>query len=145
MITVRLATTNMEKCNSRHVRRRVFVDEQGVSPKVELDVCTDVYCDHYIAVTDAGEVIGAARGYGCEGSIYKVERVAVLREWRGQHVGEQLMRCIEKVARKQAFQRTLLNAQLRALRFYLSQEYIPFGHAFQQEGIIHIGMKKRLN
>lgn len=144
MITVRRAETWEEKRDAREVRRVVFVEEQGVHLKTKHDVCTDVYSDHYVAIDDGGMVVGTARGYGCEDALYKIERVALLRPWRGRGIGKKLMKCIEHVALEQAFRKTWLNAQLGALRFYFSVGYYPIGTPFLEESIVHIGMRKTL-
>jgi ElaA protein len=82
------------------IRRRVFIEEQGVPEADELDG-KDAERTHFLARDAAGHAIGCAclRPYGAQ---HKVERVAVLPELRGTGLGRDLMSAVEAHARSAA-------------------------------------------
>ncbi len=69
-------TARME--SARHIRQTVFCDEQGVSAAEEWDG-KDSICEHFL-VLDQGRPVGCARVRPYGPGIFKIERVAVLRE-----------------------------------------------------------------
>ncbi len=77
----RIAATSPLFEEIRDIRRRVFVEEQGVSPANEFDD-TDREALHFLAWLDDAAV-GTARLYG-EGGVARIGRVAVLASVRGR-------------------------------------------------------------
>ena len=122
------------------VRRRVFVDEQAVLLDEEVDGL-DPECVHFLAEL-AGRPVGAARLRDAGGGVAKAERVAVLREIRGQGVGAALMRALERTARERGFREVLLGAQLTAIAFYERLGYVVEGEEFLDARIRHRWMRK---
>ena len=68
------------------IRRRVFIDEQGVPPELEWDGL-DTSAMHVMATSREGEAIGTARLLP-DGQI---GRMAVLAQWRGTGVGTAML------------------------------------------------------
>lgn len=132
------------------VRETVFVEEQGVPEELEHDD-HDEYADHFVAyAADSGEPIGAARlreyeaGGEHETDIGKVERVAVLESRRGEGWGKRLMYEVETRARERGFDELLLHAQTPVEGFYLDLDYETTSEEFEEAGIPHVEMRKRL-
>lgn len=117
------------------VRRKVFIDEQDVLPDEDVDGL-DPQCVHFLAEV-GGEPVGVARLRDAGNGVAKAERVAVLREHRGQGVGEALMRALEQVARERGFRQVRLGAQLTALGFYERLGYTVEGEEFLDARIRH--------
>ncbi|MGI8594516.1 MAG: GNAT family N-acetyltransferase [Solirubrobacteraceae bacterium] len=105
------------------LRRRVFCEEQGVSP--------------------ADEVIGTCRLL-LRGTICQLSRMAVDAGARGRGVGGALLRAAEAEARAADAQHIALHAQLHAQRLYASYGYVPYGVRFMEAGIEHVAMEKAL-
>lgn len=124
------------------VRREVFIEEQEVPENIEIDEYDD------ITRTDISHVI-ALKGERALGTLrilkydkeYKVGRVAILKEVRGQHIGEKLMRYAEKQARNNGIDRIVIGAQLGAEKFYKKLGYRAYGEIFLDAGIEHIHME----
>ncbi|WP_051329492.1 GNAT family N-acetyltransferase [Geminicoccus roseus] len=141
---VRFAHGEAEIEAALEVRRRVFCEEQGVSLEGEIDGL-DGGCDHLVAVI-GGEVVGTARirAYGEDGAVGKIERVALLKEARGLGLGERLARLATQVLEARGHRAMLLNAQTSATGLYERLGYRAEGELFDDEGIPHVAMWRRL-
>ena len=64
------------------IRRRVFVDEVGLPDSRDSDEF-DYYARHYLFTTTDGQPVGTARSR-IEGIASKIERFAILPEYRGK-------------------------------------------------------------
>ncbi|OYD07869.1 hypothetical protein CHM34_10035 [Paludifilum halophilum] len=124
------------------IRKRVFVEEQGVPLSEEIDEW-DQSAIHFLAV-DREQAVGTARLRLPTKSTGKVERVAVLKSSRGSGLGHSLMVAIEDYARKQNVEELILNAQVQALDFYRKLGYRQQGPIFMDAGIEHMEMRKPL-
>lgn len=140
-VQVRLAASDAERSAALAVREQVFVAEQGVPVELERDG-QDAGADHFLASV-AGEPVGAARLL-VEGAAAHVQRVAVLAERRGQGLGVALMAALEERAQARGAAYVDLHAQLHAVEFYRRLGYAPYGDVFEDAGIDHVAMRKRL-
>ncbi len=122
------------------IRRKVFIEEQGVSEAEELDDL-DAHCLFWIARI-SGRAVGTARVRTLAGDA-KVERVAVLRESRRCGVGRALMKAIEHWALSRGLDAVALNAQESAIPFYRSLGYAVTSDPFDDAGIPHRAMRKQ--
>jgi predicted GNAT family N-acyltransferase len=136
---VRLADWENDQSALREIRRAVFVVEQGVPDALEWDGI-DGECRHAIAVTNAGEPLGCARLLP-DGHI---GRMAVLAMARGQGVGDALLRRMIALAAELGHTRVIVNAQTHALAFYERHGFVAFGPEYDDAGIPHRAMERRL-
>lgn len=120
---------------ARPVRRKVFVEEQGVPVALEWDEW-DERSDHAVAVDGSGHAIGTARLLP-DG---RVGRMAVLKPWRGQGIGAALLSAMIEQARRRAFAQVTLHAQTRAAGFYRRFGFSERGEKFSEAGIPHVEM-----
>lgn len=74
----------------------------------------------------------------------KVERVAILKDYRKDGYGKTLMHAIERFAKDQGYQQLVLNAQVQAQGFYEKLGYMSTGDIFIEENIDHIKMYKNI-
>ena len=122
------------------VRKKVFVEEQGVPEHVELDE-HDNTSIHFI-VKEEDQAIGAARLRKIEDTIGKVERVCVLEKYRGKNLGLLIMQKIEEYAKELDVKKLKLNAQSYAIPFYEKLHYTVTSPEFLDAGIPHRAMEK---
>ncbi len=108
----------------------------------------DPACVHLLALPGAGapldEALGTARLLPIPDGRAKAQRVAVRKSARGQGVGRALMLALEDEARARGARELILGAQLSALPFYQRLGYEAHGEVFDDAGIPHRMMKKRL-
>lgn len=76
---------------AKDIRIEVFVKEEGF--KNEFDEIDTI--SHHIVAFDEGKPIGTCRFFK-ENDHYTIGRVAVLKEYRNQHIGNLLIRTAEK-------------------------------------------------
>lgn len=123
------------------IRARVFIEEQGVPFDLEVDGL-DGEASHVLALVD-GQPVGTARLRQVDGH-GKVERVAVLLEWRGSGAGRALMAALHDLARQQGLAEIELHAQIQVVPFYERLGYEASGPEFMDAGIAHRAMHIRL-
>ena len=119
----------------RALRRRVFIEEQGVAEADEVDDL-DGQAIHLLAKLD-GIPVGSARllTYGDTG---KIGRVCVLQSARGTGLGAALMQAaVAQFRTLPEIKRVKLGAQLHALAFYERLGFTPYGDVFLDAGIEH--------
>ena len=142
---VRTCITAADRAEAMRIRFAVFVEEQRVPPELETDAY-DVMAVHLLAVEEeTGEPIGTARIADMGGGIAKIGRVAVLTGYRGQGVGEALMREALNRARRTGHTVALLDAQIPVLGFYERLGFVAEGPVFDDAGIPHRRMTLRLD
>ena len=122
------------------IRLRVFVAEQGVPERLEIDG-RDETARHLLAL-HGDRPVGTLRVRLLEGGrVAKIERVAVLPETRGAGVGLALMRAVLALARSAGTEVARLHAQTRAERFYARLGFVAEGPEFEEDGIPHVAMR----
>ncbi|CAN5528849.1 GNAT family N-acetyltransferase [soil metagenome] len=141
-VATRRAQDLAEREAAVELRRRVFCEEQGVSPTDELDG-HDGAAIHLVAVGEGGAVIGTCRLL-LRGPICQLSRMAVDPGARGRGVGRALLRAAETEGRATGARYIALHAQLHAQRLYSSSGYVAYGTRFMEAGIEHVAMEKAL-
>jgi len=140
LFTVKLVTTEEEKQLAFDVRKKVFVEEQGVPLHLELDEF-DKTAAHFIVQED-DHTIAAARVREVSPGVGKIERVCVLKEYRGKRLGILIMEQVEKYAVEYGWKKLKLNAQSYAIPFYEKLGYIVTSPEFLDAYIPHRAMEK---
>lgn len=123
------------------LRRAIFCGEQGVSERDEVDGRDDDAV-HLVAVSTA-RVVGTCRLL-VEGETAKFGRLAVTGTERGRGTGAALLRAAEQAARGAGARRITLHAQAHARGLYARHGYAERGEPFEEAGIAHVTMEKRL-
>lgn len=128
------------------IRRRVFVDEQGVPPEEEVDEYdrSDASAVHALLLCDGPRYIGAARFYACNATTVRIGRMAIDARARGTGAGRHLLAALGDEARRLGFERAHLHAQAHARGFYARAGYVDDGESLWDAGILHQPMTKRL-
>lgn len=122
------------------IREKVFVIEQGVPPAKEHDEHDRRDARHYLARAADNTPAGAARWRETETGV-KLERFAVLADFRNQAIGATLLRVVlADVAAELPAAEVYLNAQLRAIPFYERHGFRKVGEQFEEANIQHYKM-----
>lgn len=123
------------------IRKTVFVEEQAVPLELELDEYDDA-ATHFL-LRDGDAPLATARLLDKHG-LAKIGRVAVLKEARGRGLGLALMRAVLEEARRQGFTEAVLDSQTYAIPFYERLGFVAEGEEFDDAGIPHYLMRRRL-
>ena len=125
------------------IRQKVFVQEQGVPANLEIDE-NEAYSVHFVLYTEEEKPAATVRLLPLDDQTFKLQRMAVLKEYRGKKLGAEIIAEAETFAKQQGFKTIELGAQLTAEAFYQKLGYVAYGEIFQDAGIDHVHMKKEL-
>ena len=135
MIDIR-PTRDIATC--RMLRRKVFIEEQGVSEADEVDDKDDEAI-HLLALVD-GVPMGSARLL-LSGDTGKIGRVCVLASARGTGLGAALIRAaVAELRTHPGIIRAKLGTQTHALGFYERLGFSAYGPIYDDAGILHRDM-----
>lgn len=124
------------------IRRLVFQAEQGVEPLLDEDG-QDETSEQLIAYLD-NQPVGTARIRYVNNKTAKIERLAVLSTARGQGIGKKIMEKAIDIAAKKNIQEVLIHAQEYIKGLHQQLGFEEEGERFEEAGILHVKMKKRL-
>lgn len=124
------------------IRKTVFQEEQGVDTALEFDGKDDI-CEHLIAYSD-GQAVGTARIRYLDDKTVKIERLAVLSLARGQGIGQKIMEQSLEVIAKKNINEVVVHSQAYIKSLYQKLGFIQVGDIFEEAGIPHIEMKKKI-
>jgi predicted GNAT family N-acyltransferase len=131
------------------IREVVFIEEQHVPAGIERDA-EDATAYHVLAMK-AGHAVGTARlvmlpkpPQNEQGQWAQIGRMAVLQSDRRGGTGEKLLTALELEAKRRAVAGIILHAQLTALEFYKKRGYEALGPVFEEAGMPHLEMHKKL-
>ena len=120
------------------IRFEVFVDEQNVPEELEIDGLDDE-AKHVLAYLDH-QAIGTGRIL----SDGHIGRIAVLKKHRGLGIGKILMQSLMQWAEEVKLEKLWLSSQWHAHGFYLDLGFQCEGEIYQEAGIDHIKMSKKI-
>jgi predicted GNAT family N-acyltransferase len=139
MLRIELSDWKRARAEAQRIRFAVFVEEQGVPAELEMD-------EHDAASVHALAFYGdKAIGTGRLLPDGHIGRMAVLREWRGRGAGREMLRKLLEAARARGEREVMLSAQVHALGFYVAEGFQPEGPVYEEAGIAHQAMRRRLD
>ena len=125
------------------IRRKVFIEEQGVSEEEEMDGLDD-QADQYLLYVNAAPAATARIRYP-DPERGKIERVAVLPRYRNLGVGEKLViRLMADISTRNTVKEIILAALTSVVGFYEKLGFTAFGEEFLDAGIPHLWMSRKL-
>jgi len=128
--------------DSLKIRKAVFVKEQQVPQNLEIDDIED-QCTYFNIYLD-GQAVATARLSPTNDNGVHIQRVAVLKNFRKQHLGSELIKSMIDFARKNNFNYAILGAQDHAQPFYKKLGFEVVGEQYTEVGILHHDMKLNL-
>lgn len=118
----------------RAIRSTVFIEEQSVPPALEWDG-QDAAARHLLACHNSGLAVACTRI-----NDGKIERMAVLKEWRRQGIGMAMLRAAMALCRKCGWLSMRLSAQTHAIGFYQQAGFVICSAEYLDAGIVHQDM-----
>lgn len=95
-------------------------------------------------MSDNGNPVATCRFFQeGEGRHYVIGRIAVMKQYRGQNIGADILKIAEEKIYELKGTHISLHAQLRAKGFYEKQGYMPYGEIDFDEDCPHIWMRKK--
>ncbi len=140
-ISVNKIKTIEEKKLAFEIRKLVFVVEQMVDPQEEYDP-EDQISVHFIAFVEK-IACGTCRWRFKSQNIIKLERFAVLKEFRNTGVGMELLKtCLNDLPYAE---QVILHAQIQVIGFYEKIGFKKVGEEFLEANIRHYKMVYKPN
>jgi predicted GNAT family N-acyltransferase len=124
------------------VRTEVFHKEQGVDKALDFDGKDE--SSHNVLALMEGEVAATMRLRDIGEKKLKLERLAVLAQFRRKSIASALIEYASKEAKKIGKSEIILHAQVNAKALYEKAGYQAIGEEFLEAGIRHIEMIKEI-
>ena len=134
-IKINTVTTDQDYRDCLYIRNKVFIEEQNINKKLEYD---DKKVNAIYIVAKINLIaIGTARYRSTEVGM-KLERFAVLKEYRGLGVGKSLVFFLIKTLKSE--KNLYLNSQKKVAGFYKKLGFKIRGDVFYEAKIPHYKM-----
>ena len=134
-IDINMVTTNKDYKLCLEIRRKVFVQEQNIDENLEND--DHIINASYIIAFKELLPVGTAR-YRRTNFGIKLERFAVLKEFRCLGVGKSLLKFLLNKLSKE--KKIYLNSQEKVVNFYEKSGFKKFGKIFYEAAVPHYKM-----
>ena len=134
-IKINIVTTDQDYRDCLYIRNKVFIEEQNINKKLEYD--DKKVSAIYIVAKINLIAIGTARYRSTEIGM-KLERFAVLKEYRGLGVGKSLVSFLVKTLKSE--KNLYLNSQKEVTGFYKKLGFKIRGDVFYEAKIPHYKM-----
>lgn len=125
------------------IRTQVFIEEQNIPAEMEWDAA-DAQAVHALASNRFGLPLATGRLLQHAPGVGRIGRMAVSQTLRGSGVGRAVLDALIDVARARGDHEIVLHAQTSAQAFYARSGFGPRGAVFEEAGIVHIEMARRL-
>ena len=136
-IKIALAQNKKDLESVFNIRKIVFIKEQKVLPEIERDEF-DRISKHFLLFYK-NHPAGCARIRFIGGKA-KLERIAVLKKYRGEGFGKIIVAYLVKYCKKRKMKLIFMNAQYYLRDYYAKLGFAPTGKVFSEAGIKHIKM-----
>ncbi|XAH26124.1 YbgC/FadM family acyl-CoA thioesterase [Xylophilus sp. GW821-FHT01B05] len=140
---VRTGTWDALGEHAASVRTEVFVQEQAIPAEEEWDA-DDATAVHAVVYNRLGQPLATGRLLQYAEGVGRIGRMAVIRALRGAQLGRAVLDALVAQARARGDHEVILHAQRSAEGFYARAGFTPVGEPFDEVGIPHIGMQRRL-
>lgn len=127
--------------DAMYIRETVFVNEQGFCDEFDE---IDKSAVHLVAYDEDKPVATCRFFWSDERNTYLLGRLAVLKEYRKNHLGSIIMNMAEALVRENNGVSIELHAQEQAIKFYEKQGYSVCSEMEYEEHCPHYWMRKKL-
>lgn len=130
--------------DAKKIRTAVFVEEQGYSADMEFDEL-DGSATHVVLYQD-GKPIATGRLIDLGDGVFKPGRIAVMKDRRGEHLGEKVVTALMEEGAKKGATEFHISAQTQARGFYEKLGYtcVDETNVYPDGHIPHIDMVKQI-
>tara|TARA_Y100000590_G_scaffold292774_1_gene329640 strand:+ start:4057 stop:4491 length:435 start_codon:yes stop_codon:yes gene_type:complete len=135
---IKLNFKDIDFLQIKKIRTTVFHDELSISESELFDEY-DHSCEHFL-IFDGKCIVGSLRIVQYEKKL-KLERMAILREFRGKNYGKNTISQIKEYYSALGFSELFLDSIFSIKNFYKKCGFIEKGEKFQRVGIDHIRME----
>ena len=109
------------------------------------DIATEYDSMHLACFNESNRLLGIMVLKPLEEKVVKMRQVAVDPSMQGQGVGTFLAKSAELLAKNKGYHKFVLHARESAVSFYKRMNYSIIGDQFEEVGILHYKMEKKLS
>ena len=143
MVDIRVGSWQELGERAQAIRTQVFIEEQNIPAEMEWDA-DDAHAVHALASNRLGLALATGRLLQHAPGVARIGRMAVSQAVRGSGVGRAVLDALSNAARQRGDHEIVLHAQTSAQAFYARSGFSPRGAVFEEAGIAHIEMTRRL-
>ena len=143
MVETRVGSWSELGERAQAIRTQVFIEEQNIPADMEWDT-GDAQAVHALASNRFGLPLATGRLLQHAPGVARIGRMAVSQTVRGSGVGRAVLDALSNAAQQRGDREIVLHAQTSAQAFYARSGFIPRGAVFEEAGIAHIEMTRRL-
>ena len=143
MIETRVGSWRELGERAQAIRTQVFIEEQNIPAEMEWDA-GDAQAVHALASNRFGLPLATGRLLQHAPGVARIGRMAVSQTVRGSGVGRAVLDALSNAAQQRGDREIVLHAQTSAQAFYARSGFSPRGAVFEEAGIAHIEMTRRL-
>ena len=143
MVQVHVGSWHDFKHLASPLRTEVFVHEQKVPAEMEWDHEDDTAL-HAVALNRMGMPLATGRLLQHAPGVARIGRMAVKKPMRGSDLGHRVLHALMDAAKNRGDAQVVLHAQCSAEGFYKRAGFVPHGAIFEEAGIAHIEMVRKL-
>ena len=122
MEAIRVTDKEWQLAGVHYVRTEAMCNGLGVS--LEMEFGEDKAGDEYILVMDGIHPVSTCRLHQLDENTGKIERVATLKEYRGQHYGAAAITAAEDWFAERGVKKIFINSRTEAVGFYEKLGYV---------------------
>ena len=143
-LTLKPVTTPMDMMNVLNIRNIVFVGEQNCPYDIEVVPSEEEEAKHFL-IYYKDTPVGTIRYRAMGDRTYKIERFAVLKEYRGHGYGKDaFLYLVAKLEENFNPCTIYFNAQYQLFDYYKALGFTEEGETFYEANIKHIKMVKKV-
>ena len=141
-LTLKPVVAPMDMMHVLDIRNRVFVYEQNVDYNIEVVPEEEKEAKHFLIYYKENPV-GTIRYRQTGAREFKLERFAILKEYRGKGYGKEAFNyLVNRLAESYNPCTIFFNAQYQLLKYYQDLGFVEEGETFMEANIKHIKMVK---
>ena len=142
-LTLKPVTTPMDMMNVLNIRNIVFVGEQNCPYDIEVVPEEENEAKHFL-IYCKDTPVGTVRYRSMGDRTFKIERFAILKEYRGHGYGKDaFLYLVNKIEEEYNPCTIYFNAQYQLFDYYKSMGFTEEGETFYEANIKHIKMVKK--
>lgn len=126
-----------------YVRMQVFVMERNIPLKEEFDT-EDNDDTVYVVVYDGEKPVATGRYKQIDSETIRPGRIAVLKEYRKQGLGELVVRALEDFGKEQGCTVSIIHGELTAAEFYEKLGYTRDSDVYEEDGVPCVSLIKSM-
>ncbi len=131
-------------CDALELRESVLRKPLGRSLDID-DLEGEDKQFHFAYFNKRGEVVATISAKDLGEKVIKLRQMAVHEAFRGKGIGAMLLQKVETVFKAKGFKFSQLHARKKAQGFYQKNGYQRVGDVFQEVGVAHLKMTKKIS